>query len=74
MPQNRYFRLLQVISFDFPLIFLVSAQQAPGAPDNRTKEINGNPREINCKIKNIDFEAFPSLRNFLYCNPNMFIH
>ena len=74
MPQNRYFRLLQVISFDFPLIFLVSAQQAPGAPDIRAKEIKGNPREISCKIENIDFETYRPLRNFSYCNPNMFIH
>ena len=64
MPQNRYFRLLQVISFGFPLIFLVSGQQAPGAPDNPAKEIKGKPKEIHCKITNIDFETFPSLRIF----------
>ena len=74
MSQNRYFRLLQVISFGFPLIFLVSAQQASRAPGNPAKEINGKPKEITCKIENIDFETFPPLRKFLYCNPNMFIH
>ena len=68
------FQLLQVISIGFPLVFLVSRQQAPGAPDNHPEEIKGKPKEINCKIENIDFGAFRSLGNFLYCNPNMFIH
>ena len=74
MPQNRYFRLLQVISFDFPLIFLVSAQQAPGASVSPAEEVKGKPNAINCKIENIDVVAFRSLGNCLYCNPNMFIH
>ena len=67
------FSILQLISLGFPLIFLVSAQQAPGAPDNPPEEIKGKPKEIDCKIENIDFEAFPPLRFCLYCNPNMFI-
>ena len=68
------FPILQLISFGFPLIFIVSAQRAPVAPDNRAKEIKGKPKEIYCKIENIGFGAFRSLGIFLYCNPNMFTH
>ena len=67
------FSILQLISFGFPLISSGWLSGAPGACCLLTKKTKGNPMEITCKSWKIDFETFPPLRIFLYCNPNMFI-
>ena len=63
------FSILQLISLGVPLISLARLSGATGARWALTMKIKGKPKQISCKIENIDFGAFRSLGNFLYCNP-----